>query len=82
MDAGVRLTLQKAMAFGENTVSKNEESFGEKSNFGSNLGGIGWECYFWSFSKRFKSRSLQKKKKKIVENGKNDQFVDEIETKK
>ena len=41
MDAGVRLTLQMAMAFGENTVSKNEESFDEKPNFGSNLGGIG-----------------------------------------
>ena len=78
MDTGVRLTLPKAGAFGENTVSKNEGSLGEKPNFGSKFGGIGWECYVWSFSERFKSRNL---KKKIVENGKNDQFVDEIETK-
>ena len=28
-------------AFGENKVSKNEESFGEEPNFGSILGGIG-----------------------------------------
>ena len=38
---GVRLTLPKAGASGENTVSKNEGSFGEKPNFGSKLGGIG-----------------------------------------
>ena len=38
-------------------------SLGEKSNFGLKLGGIGWECYFWSFSEGFKSRNLQKKKK-------------------
>ena len=56
---GVRLTLPKAGTFGENTVSKNEGSLGEKPNFGSKLGGIGWECYFWSFSQRFKSRGLQ-----------------------
>ena len=36
MDTGVRLTLPKAGAFSENTVSKNEESLGEKPNFGSN----------------------------------------------
>ena len=80
MDTGVRLTLLKAGAFGENTVSKSEGSLGEKSNFGSKLGSIGWEweCYFWSFSERFKNRNLQNK---IVENGKNYQFVDEIETK-
>ena len=41
MDTGVRLTLPKAGAFSENTVSKNEESLGEKPNFGSKLGGIG-----------------------------------------
>ena len=83
MEMGVRLTLPKAGAFGENTVSKNEGSLGpgEKPNFGSKLGGIGWECYFWSFSECFKSRNLQKKKKKKVENGKNYQFVDELKQK-
>ena len=60
-DKGVRLTLPKAGAFGENTVSKNDRSLGEKPNFGSKLGGIGWECYFWSFSEHFKSRNLKKK---------------------
>ena len=40
MDTGVRLTLPKAGAFGENTVSKNEGSLDEKPNFGSKLGGI------------------------------------------
>ena len=84
MDTGVRLTLPKAGAFGENTVSKNEGSLSEKPNLGSNkLGGIGWECYIWSFSEHFKSRNLHKRtnKQKIVQNGKNDQFVKEIETK-
>ena len=70
MDTGVRLTIPKAGAFGENTVSKNDRSLGEKPNFGSKLGGIGWECYSWSFSEHFKSRNL---KKKIIANGKNDQ---------
>ena len=37
MDTGVRLTLSKAGAFCENTVSKNEGSLGEP-NFGSKLG--------------------------------------------
>ena len=46
MDTGVRLTLPKAGAFGENTVSKNEETLGEKPNFGSKLCGTGRECYF------------------------------------
>ena len=42
MDKGtVRLTLPKAGAFGENTVSKNEGSLGETPKFGSKLGGIG-----------------------------------------
>ena len=41
MDIDVRLTLPKAGAFGENTVSKNEGSLGEKPIFGSKLGGIG-----------------------------------------
>ena len=41
MDTGVRLTLPKAGAFGENTISTNEGSLGEKTNFGSKLGGIG-----------------------------------------
>ena len=69
MDMGVSIgLLPKAGAFGENTVSKNEGSLGQKPNFGSRLEGIGKECYFWSFSERFKSRNLQKK---IVENGKN-----------
>ena len=54
MDTGVRLTLPKAGAFGENTDSKNDRSLGEKPNFGSKLGGIVWECYFWSFSEHFK----------------------------
>ena len=67
MDMVVRLTLPKAGAFGENTVSENEGPLGEKPNFGSKLGGIGWECYFWSFSECFKTRDLQK----IIENGKN-----------
>ena len=67
MDTGVRLTLPQAGAFGESTVSKNKGSLGEKPNFGSQLGDIGWECYFWSFSERFESRNLRK----IVENGKN-----------
>ena len=62
MDTDVRLTLPKAGAFGENTISKNEGPLGEKPNFGSKLGGIGWEYYFWSFSERFKSRNLKKKK--------------------
>ena len=79
MNTGVRLTLPKAGAFGENTISKNEGSLGEKPNFGSKLGGIGWECYFWSFSERFKSRNLKKKNSSKM--AKNDQFVDEIETK-
>ena len=61
-------THTKAGTFGENTVSKNEGSLGEKPNFGSKLRGIGWECYFWSFSDRFKSRNLQKS----LKNGKND----------
>ena len=46
------------------TVSKNEGSLGEKPNFGSKLGGIGKECYFWSFSERFKSRNLQNNRRK------------------
>ena len=46
MDKGVRVTLPKAWAFGENTISKNERSLGEKPNFGSKLGCIGLECYF------------------------------------
>ena len=62
MDMGVRLTLPKAGAFSENTVSKNEGSLGEMPNFGSKLGGIWRECYFWSFSERFKSRNLERKK--------------------
>ena len=66
MDTAVRLTLQKAGAFSENTISKNEGSLGEKPNFGSKLGGIGWECYFWSFSERFKSRNLKKKLSKMA----------------
>ena len=41
MDTGIRLTLPKAGAFGENAISKNEGSLGEKPNFGSKLGGIG-----------------------------------------
>ena len=41
MDTGVRLTLPKAGEFGENTISKNEGSLGEKPKFGSKLGGIG-----------------------------------------
>ena len=41
MDTDVRLTLPKAGAFGENTISKNEGSLGEKPNFGSKLGGLG-----------------------------------------
>ena len=41
MDTGVRHTLPKVGAFGENTISKNEGSVGEKPNFGSKLGGIG-----------------------------------------
>ena len=53
MDTGVRLTLPKAGTFGENAISKNEGSLNEKPNFGSKLGGIGWECYFWSFSEHF-----------------------------
>ena len=31
----------KGWAFGDNRVSKNEGSLGEKPNFGSKLGGIG-----------------------------------------
>ena len=62
MDMGVRLTLPKAGAFGENTISKNEGSLGEKPNCGSKLGGIGWKCYFWSFSEHFKSRNFEEKK--------------------
>ena len=55
----------KGWALGENTASKDaERSLGEKPNFGSKLGGIGWECYFWSFSEHFKSRNLQKKSSK------------------
>ena len=64
MDMSVRLILPKAGAFGETTVSKNEGSLGEKPNLGSKLVGIGWECYFWSFSERFKSRNLQQQKKR------------------
>ena len=45
---------------------KNEGSLGEKPNFGSKLGGIGWECYFWPFSEHFKSRNLEKKKSKMA----------------
>ena len=44
MDTGVRLTPPKAEAFGENTVLKNEGSLDKKPIFGSQLGGIGWEC--------------------------------------
>ena len=79
MNTGVMLTLPKAGAFGENTISKNEGSLSEKPNFGSKLGSIWWKFYFWSFSEHYRSRNL---KKKIVENGKNDQFWDEIETKR
>ena len=42
MDTGVRLTLPKAVAIGEDTVSKNEGSLGEKPNFGSKWGGGHW----------------------------------------
>ena len=41
MDTGVRLTLPRAGAFGEDTISKNEGSLGERPNFGSKLGDIG-----------------------------------------
>ena len=78
MDTDVSLTLLKAGAIGHNTISKNEGSFGEKPNLGSKLGGIGWDSYYWFFNERFKSRNL---KKKVVKNGKNNQFVDESETK-
>ena len=37
MYTGVRLTLPKAGAFGENTVSKNEGSLGEKPNLGKTV---------------------------------------------
>ena len=57
---------------------KNDGSFGEKPNFGSKLGGIGWECYFDLSVSALKAGIWRGK---IVENGKNDQFVDEIETK-
>ena len=40
MDTGVSLTLPKAGAFGESTISKNEGSLGEKPNFGSKLGAL------------------------------------------
>ena len=30
------------------------------------LGDIGWECYFWYFSERFKSRNLKKKLSKMA----------------
>ena len=66
MDTGVRLTLLKAGAFSENTISKHEGSLGEKPNFSSKLGDIGWECYFWSFSERFKNRKLKKKSPKMA----------------
>ena len=42
---------------------KKEGSLGEKPNFGSKLGGIGWECYLRSFTERFKIRNLQKSSK-------------------
>ena len=41
MDTGVRLTLPKAGAFGENTVPKNEGSLCETPNSGSKLWGTG-----------------------------------------
>ena len=53
MNMGVRLTLPKAGAFGENTISKNEGSLGEKPNFGSKLGALGENVTFSSFSERF-----------------------------
>ena len=37
MDTGVRLTLPKAGAFGENSISKHEGSLGVKPYFGSIL---------------------------------------------
>ena len=46
MDTGVRLTLPKAVAFGENTISKNEGLLGEKPNFGSKLGALGEDVTF------------------------------------
>ena len=58
---GCKTHTSKGWAFGENTVSKNDRPLGEKPNFGSKLGGIGWECYSWSFSEHFKSRNLKKK---------------------
>ena len=58
---GCKAHTSKGWAFGENTISKNEGSLGEKPNFGSKLGGIEWECYFWYFSECFKSRNLKKK---------------------
>ena len=77
MDTGVRLTLPEAGAFSENTVSKYEGSLGEKPNFGSKLGALGENVTFDLSVNALKAGIW----KKIVKNGKNDQFVDEIETK-
>ena len=63
MDTGVKLTLPKAWAFSENTVTKNEETLSEKPNFGSKLGGIGWECYFWSLVSALKAGICKKSSK-------------------
>ena len=46
MDTGVRLTLPKAGAFGENTISKKEGSLDEKPNFDSKLGALGENVTF------------------------------------
>ena len=58
---------------------KNKGSLGEKPNFGSKLGGIGWECYFDLSVSALKAGIWRKKK--VVENGKDGQFVDEMEPK-
>ena len=66
MDTGARLTLPKAGAFGENTVSKNKGSLDEKPNFGSKLGGM---LLFHLSVSALKAGICTKK---IVENGKYD----------
>ena len=77
MDTSVRLTLPKAGAFGENSL-KNEGSLGKKPNFGSKLGALGENVTCDLSVSALKAGIC---KKKIFENGKNDQFIDEIETK-
>ena len=79
MDTGVRLTLPKAGAW--HSVEHNLKQWrviGWEAKFWFKIRGILGENVTFDFSVSSSKAGIEKN---IVENGKNDQFVDEIETK-